>query len=445
MQLYRIPHGMTGFELAKQAFHLTPDQLRVGQDLRFYLNVIRSINQDAPFRVKAGGLNRILNGIVDGRDAKNVELQENFDIWLPSLQYTAQAKVGSGSVSAETSQFLDRQLQRVRDYKHAVELAARYLPEALGHHLTEDVQGLLVGLIQFLLEALAILAASTAIGAIIGAFAGGVGAAPGAAIGFEIGLQIVKLYGLAMLAEFVLNKIGSIASSLGTFIEIAWNANGDPGEIERAARMCADTMGNFVALMLEAVVAWALARGGVQAKETISKTRFGQIVGETRIVRWLDQRLNAKARRDRMVLEDQLNRLADKIGEDYKNDPRRKAYEAEVESLAPKAEALKRQQGTSAEALEQIAKQLWEERRQLGARYKEATPKPLRDYIRELNMNRYSGDELGPSWDYMMDKYKGNYNEIIEASSRPNPSINDFLGGFRKWLQENPDAEKYLK
>jgi len=49
-------------------------------------------------------------------------------------------------------------------------------------------------------------------------------------------------------------------------------------------------------------------------------------------------------------------------------------------------------------AEEQVARTLNQARRDLGIKYKNATPQPLRNYIYEVNMERYT-DKLGPTYD----------------------------------------------
>lgn len=138
-----------------------------------------------------------------------------------------------------------------------------------------------------------------------------------------------------------------------------------------------------------------------------------------------------------------LNELADRLEVDFKNDPLRQAYESEVNGLRAKADALIRQRGTDPAALERTAREMVQERRDLGVKYKDKTPEPLRDYIYDANKSRYE-DPLGPSWDFLMDKYKGDYMKIIDAATRPNPDINSFMAGFRKWLLEGTHGDKYL-
>jgi phage terminase small subunit len=66
--------------------------------------------------------------------------------------------------------------------------------------------------------------------------------------------------------------------------------------------------------------------------------------------------------------------LAEKIGASFKNHPLRQAYEDEVRALETKALEL----GASGKSKEAIARELHELRRQLGVKYKDATPEPFR-------------------------------------------------------------------
>ena len=60
------------------------------------------------------------------------------------------------------------------------------------------------------------------------------------------------------------------------------------------------------------------------------------------------------------------------------------------------------------------------------------TPQPLRDYIYEINLERY-GDPLGPSLEQLL-KTKSP-SQIIESASRPNTDIDNLLSGFEQWLR----------
>lgn len=84
---------------------------------------------------------------------------------------------------------------------------------------------------------------------------------------------------------------------------------------------------------------------------------------------------------------------------------------------------------------EQIVRTLYESRRELGRKYKDATPELLREYIYEVNMKRYH-DPLGGSFEFFEDKYEGDYNKIIKNAQKPNPDIDSFLSKFGEWLKE---------
>lgn len=71
---------------------------------------------------------------------------------------------------------------------------------------------------------------------------------------------------------------------------------------------------------------------------------------------------------------------------------------------------------------EQVVRTLNQARRDLGIKYKNATPQPLRDYIYEVNMGRY-GDKLGSTYDWLVSEKCSTNMEIINASSRPNSNI----------------------
>lgn len=87
---------------------------------------------------------------------------------------------------------------------------------------------------------------------------------------------------------------------------------------------------------------------------------------------------------------------------------------------------------------ETIARKMWARRREIGVKYKNLTPQPLRDYIYEVNIERH-GDALGPSFPRLMKsaakkKMLEPYKMIIDSSCRPNGDINELLSNFREWL-----------
>lgn len=81
-----------------------------------------------------------------------------------------------------------------------------------------------------------------------------------------------------------------------------------------------------------------------------------------------------------------------------------------------------------------MAKILNQARRDLGIKYKNMTPQPLRDYIYEINMKRYNGDKLGPTYDALKKAGKSDM-DIINSASRPNINIDKLLSGFEEWLR----------
>ena len=125
----------------------------------------------------------------------------------------------------------------------------------------------------------------------------------------------------------------------------------------------------------------------------------------------------------------------ERIGTDFKNHPLRAAYEEEVGNLSNFTQQLREQDLGS----EEIARRLHQARRELGEKYKDATPWPLRDYIYQINRERY-GDPLGPTFDYLLERYASDYERIISAATRPNPDINRLLSSFEDWLRTQDDA-----
>ena len=116
-------------------------------------------------------------------------------------------------------------------------------------------------------------------------------------------------------------------------------------------------------------------------------------------------------------------------GDGFKNNPLRQAYEEEVANLSKQGNDLLKQ-GTSKKS---VARTLNQARRDLGIKYKDATPQPLRNYIYDLNQERY-GDPLGPKFEGMLRDGK-TYDQIIESASRPNANIDSLLSGFENWLK----------
>lgn len=122
--------------------------------------------------------------------------------------------------------------------------------------------------------------------------------------------------------------------------------------------------------------------------------------------------------------------ISDLQGDGFKKNPLRQQYETEVQNLKAVGEKLL-QEG---KLEEEVARILHQNRRDLGVKYKDVTPQPLRDYIYALNRARY-GDELGPTYEYLTQERGKSNMDIINSASRPNSDIDRLLSGFKDWLR----------
>jgi hypothetical protein len=113
----------------------------------------------------------------------------------------------------------------------------------------------------------------------------------------------------------------------------------------------------------------------------------------------------------------------------FKKQPLRQAYEREVEGLQARADALR----AAGKPEEEIARTLYEERRQIGAKYKNLTPEPIRRRIYDINAQRY-GDPLGPSLESLVRKntHDGvtDWRAISDGAARANPNVDRLLREF---------------
>lgn len=130
-------------------------------------------------------------------------------------------------------------------------------------------------------------------------------------------------------------------------------------------------------------------------------------------------------------------------GTGIRSHPLRQAYEAAVPDRVG-AIARELTPDVSDEVAEQIARRASQMRREIGQEFKDVTPSPLIDYIREVNISRYD-DPLGPSFDRLLREKIGEglgrreaYDAIIAGAQRPNPNVDRLLAGFDKWLSSKP-------
>ncbi len=169
--------------------------------------------------------------------------------------------------------------------------------------------------------------------------------------------------------------------------------------------------------------------GGVGNEINIAKEELGELSGEIKD----DFKGGSNAEKLSM---NQIDELIEEIGGSIKNHPLRQEYENAVKNLC-NYEAELRAQGLSQK---DIAETLYKARRNLGVKYKNLTSDALREYIYEVNMERY-GDELGASFDFLVNKYSSQcenmdevYETIIKSSQRPNGNVDKLLQNFKEWL-----------
>ena len=121
--------------------------------------------------------------------------------------------------------------------------------------------------------------------------------------------------------------------------------------------------------------------------------------------------------------EEEIQEILNDIkGDGFKNNPLRQAYEDEVRALKDLGEELL----AGGKSLEEVARTLWQARRDLGIKYKDMTPELLREYIYEINLNRYD-DKLGPSFEYYINELEKSFEEIIDSASRPTMILINYL------------------
>jgi hypothetical protein len=130
---------------------------------------------------------------------------------------------------------------------------------------------------------------------------------------------------------------------------------------------------------------------------------------------------------------ERIDYLVGKSGTNIQTHPLRQEYQRAVKNIPNMAYTRKAELGLSEEA---TARYAWSMRRELGERYKNATPLGLRDYIYVANKRRYQGDPLGPSFEYLLEKYRGDYDLLIAKSGEFNTNVDGLLRSFGPWLNE---------
>ena len=168
---------------------------------------------------------------------------------------------------------------------------------------------------------------------------------------------------------------------------------------------------------------YKMAKLSQRQPRAVMETAIGQ-----KLIAAAPEVLKAKERKPKYS-EEEIKAIVNNLkGDGFKNNPLRQAYEKEVTALTDTGEKLLKQGMPK----EEVAETLHQMRRDLGVKYKDATPQPLRDYIYEVNQDRY-GDPLGLSFEKMLEIKS--FDEIIASSSKPNTNIDRLLSSFEQWLR----------
>jgi hypothetical protein len=284
-QLHRVEAGRPGFAISIAETYYKKYAADWGQDLRFYVNVLAWVNK------------RTVPNTTDGW--RDVQFNAGEFIWVPTHDFARSLRgvVNSGSIthniadSIGIADFLDRVGELWDDFRTAVALSKKYIPEAIGRHVEAALWGVLESLAQMLVIAAAILAISTAVGAAVGALAGGVGAAPGAAAGFEVGMVLLNWLGLAMLVVWIGQSLVKVGSAFGSFLGSVWGARGDQRKLDLAARQFAEALGTLCGALLEGLVMYAMSIGATKAIGGLRGTRFGKAFNNAKTGEWLNERI----------------------------------------------------------------------------------------------------------------------------------------------------------
>lgn len=177
-----------------------------------------------------------------------------------------------------------RDLIRLGYVKRAWDLAQRkYAGPAIVRLVGNEFYKLVEGLIPGLLMALGVVMTTSLLGAVIGAalgaFAFGVGAAPGSAMGagagLEIGLLLLNALGLGFVLKEIISNLPKVGALVQEGIVIAWNARGDEGKIDTAAKRMGEGVGVFFVVLIEGLFAYAFARGLTSTLANLRRSKFG--------------------------------------------------------------------------------------------------------------------------------------------------------------------------
>ena len=151
--------------------------------------------------------------------------------------------------------------------------------------LGEDARAIIAGVWPGFVQALEIYAVGIGAGALVGGVVGGVlgegiGAAPGAMVGAEIGADaatgVLYFLGIKFLAEYVLGHLEGVTAHFQNACTLAWDAPGDPPRLDPAAREFGRAVASLFSLVVEAAVAFMVAKGLKTGMEKLRESESGR-------------------------------------------------------------------------------------------------------------------------------------------------------------------------
>jgi hypothetical protein len=217
-RLYQIRAGDTAERLAVQEFSAA---VRDGHDLRYYENVLLSVNRD---KGRAGITGTFQDPGILGGGANNIQLEAGRRIWLVSPAYARarEGKVPDGSLTGGLHAKAQRVLGHIDDIVQSVTDSPRYsgavageYADAIKDHLPEII-GITAGFI---------LAESAS--AFLAATPTGVG---------QLAAVVIQLGLAAFGAKLAVDACGQALQHGQQWLTHAWTAHGDPEQVAAASQ-----------------------------------------------------------------------------------------------------------------------------------------------------------------------------------------------------------------
>lgn len=195
-------------------------------------------------------------------------------------------------------------LKRKKCVDEAWNLAKRdYLVKAVVAHTSQEIFGLLGGVLTMLVGSVVVIlignVGGAAIGGAIGAFVGGAGAAPGAAIGRTVGhavaMGLLTLVGVKFLIEYVGSQLGLIGEHFMEGVNCAWDSSDFNGRLyearmQYAAKHMAEGFGIFCACLIIAIILY-LTRNKAKEKGELLNSKLATLCDGlvTHVIRNIDK------------------------------------------------------------------------------------------------------------------------------------------------------------